>query len=115
MARLRSLPVRKDNTPESFRRSSGLFPVIGRELQQSERGLNIVRILHPEADPAGARKYMVRQGAAVPDELGSVRHPNKTIKQAIPVNVAALGAVNEKSDATEAVDAPPHPRPSRDR
>jgi len=31
------------------------------------------------------------------------------------VNVAAFGVVNEKSDATEAMDAPPHSRPTRDR
>ncbi len=88
---------------------------MGRELQQGKRGPNVVPIFHPKADPPRARKNMVRQGAAVPDELGPVRRPNKTIEQAVAVNVAAFGAVNEKADSTEAMDAPPHSGPSRDR
>ncbi len=88
---------------------------MGRELQQGKRGPNVVPIFHPKADPPRARKNMVRQGAVLPDELSPIRRPNKTIKQAVTVNVAAFGAVNEKADSTEAMDAPPHSGPSRDR
>ncbi len=58
---------------------------------------------------------MVRQGAAVPHELGPVRHPNETIEQAVSVKVAAFAALNEKADSTEAMNAPAHSGPLPDR
>src|SRR5947209_19650766 len=72
-------------------------------------------ILNPKTYPARAGKYMVRKGTAVADEFGPVSRPDKTIEQAVPVEVTALPAMNEKAGPSETMNSATHSWPLPDR
>jgi hypothetical protein len=78
---------------------------------QLQRRTNILIALDPEADPARARKKMVRQSASITHQLAAIRAADEAVQQAVPVNVAGLFPAKKETDTAETMDAAPHAGP----
>ena len=54
-------------------------PEVFRDPDQLERGTNILLVLNPKADPARARKNMVRERTPIPHEFIPIRAADEAI------------------------------------
>jgi hypothetical protein len=75
-----------------------------RNLNQSERSLNVLGALDKKTDPPGLRENMMRRHAiATLHQPVAVRFPNKTIEQTVSVDVAAFFSAKEEPNSSKAM------------